>query len=121
MIKKKKSNMIHQKLLQSLAKRGVAGTIMKAGTHTLELLRWHVDARCDRYHRVDTSGKTSLGGLRIDSTNAPEGIWYEPVPTSCFRQLMGELAINFVQYSRDYNAKVENVSSSWPCFNTVIS
>lgn len=90
--------MIYQKLLQSLAKRGVAGTIIMAGALTLGFLRVQIDARFDRYHRVNTSGRISLDKLRIDSRNVAEGIWYEPISTSYFRQLIGELGINFENY-----------------------
>ena len=90
--------MTYQKLLQSLAKRGVVGTIIKAGALTLGSLQCQIDARFDRYHRVNTSGRISLDKLRIDSRNVAEGIWYEPVSPSYFRQLIGELGINFENY-----------------------
>jgi SAM-dependent methyltransferase len=91
--------MIQQKLLESLARRGITGTIKRSGLYARDFLRWYLDARFDRRYRVDTSGKMSLGELKIDSTNLADATWYEPVPTLSFRQLMRELSINFESYT----------------------
>lgn len=90
--------MIKQKLLHSLAKRGIAGTIKRMGLYIRDILRWYLDARFDRRYGVDTSGKLSLNELKIDSTNVSEATWYEPVPTLCFERLIRELSIDFEKY-----------------------
>jgi len=89
---------IHQKLLETLAKRGIVGTIKRCGLFTRDFLRWYLDASFDRRHSVDSSKKMSLSELKIDSTHLSEATWYEPVPTLCFRQIMQELLIDFEKY-----------------------
>jgi SAM-dependent methyltransferase len=91
-------NMLTVKLRNSLLKRGIAETAKRALLNILDIIRWHLDASFDRRYNVDTSGKISLGVLKIGSPNIENATWYEPVSTSCFKQLLRELRINYEDY-----------------------
>ena len=79
-------------------KRGYVGTAKYAVAAALEPLRWRIDARFDRIHNVDTSGKISLSALEVHSENVALATWYEPSPNSCFKQLLQHLSIDFTRY-----------------------
>lgn len=87
--------MSFQKFTQSIAKRGITGTIRRTWHYVLDFIRWYLDARFDKRYRVDTSGKLILSDLEIDSKNLPDATWYEPIPTLRFKHLMHKLSINF--------------------------
>lgn len=90
--------MIKEKVLNSIAQRGVAGTGKRVLLYGRDLIRWYLDASFDRRHKVGTSGKIPLSAFKIDSEHLEEATWYEPVPTLAFRQLMRGLKIKFEDY-----------------------
>ncbi len=90
--------MILRKLARSLSSRGVVGTVRYGVRHVIAVGRWCLDAWYDLRHRVDTSGKIEIARLSVSSENATAATWYEPVPNSCIRQLLGALPIPFEQY-----------------------
>ena len=86
------------KLLESLSKRGLAGTAKYSITAATDALLWHLDSWYDRVHHVDTSGKIAMADVKVASANAALATWYEPAPNSCFRQLIQQLPIDFSDY-----------------------
>lgn len=66
------------------------------------LRRWH-DARFDRRHGTDTTGRLDLDRLSIGSPNKSHGVYYEPTPRRTFHRIMRHLpraleAYAFVDY-----------------------
>jgi SAM-dependent methyltransferase len=54
----------------------------------------YFDGSVDRKYGTDTSGYIALENLTIESKNTKDGIWYEPMSTKVFSQIMGNLNIN---------------------------
>lgn len=77
----------------------MAGTLRYGMECGIEIVRWQLDAWYDRVHRVDTSGRIAINRLGVESANAQLATWYEPSPNACFRQLLGQLPIEFGQYT----------------------
>jgi hypothetical protein len=91
--------MILGKFRQSLKKRGIIGTAKRIGLYSWDIFRWYLDGHFDRSHKVNTSGKTPLDNLHIDSPDLSDATWYEPVPVLAFNKLMKELKIRYEDYA----------------------
>lgn len=87
-----------KKVLMSIEKRGVWGTLKLSKKVGMEMIRWYLDSWYDKQHHVDTSGMLSLTSLGITSESLTHATWYEPVPSSCFRELLTALEIDFTKY-----------------------
>lgn len=111
------------KLSKSVRERGVSATLKRVASAALDLVRWQLDSQFDKVHRVETSGRIAIADLHIANPNAAQATWYEPVPNSCFRQLLEHLPVNCSDYVFiDYGSgkgRVLFLASDHP-FNRVI-
>ena len=64
----------------------------------LQRIHDHLDGRFDRRFGTDTSGHASLQQMTIERGSVQEGIWYEPMSTKIFAQIMDDLSINYDEF-----------------------
>jgi predicted RNA methylase len=65
----------------------------------LHAIQTYLDGSLDRKFGTDTSGRIPLERLTIESGNAREGVWYEPMSENIFAQIMNNLNINWGEFN----------------------
>ncbi|MGK9171350.1 methyltransferase domain-containing protein [Inquilinus limosus] len=113
-----KDHWILRRLLISFWRHGPLGTVKRVNTAMdryfrnvpgsqrlflsidtrLHDIQTYLDSSIDRKFGTDTSGYIPLERLTIESRNAQEGIWYEPMSAKIFAQIMNGLGINWEEF-----------------------
>jgi hypothetical protein len=85
-------------VLPYLREKGLAETARYARVRLAERIRAYLDRSFDRRYHTETTGAIELSALKVNSEHVSEGIWYEPIRVSIFRQLLGSLAIRHEEH-----------------------